>query len=182
MVEATPPSRARPDTARADAPRQDVFIYTIANGMLLMGMIMLVTAVVLMSGLSIARFDIGFGWVLILFSFLLIFTGWFLAWYYRSILVKPAARKAPTEYAAYPYNYTPYYYPQQTYAPYPAAAPQAPAYAYPQAQAPAAAYAYPQAQAPAAPAAATAASRGCPSCGRAIPADSHFCPFCRQRL
>src|SRR3990170_4370547 len=141
MVEATPPLTARPDTARADAPRQDVFIYTIANG------------------------------------FLLIFTGWFLAWYYRSILVKPAARKAPTEYAAYPYNYTPYYYPQQTYAPYPAAAPQAPAYAYPQAQAPAAAYAYPQAQAPAAPAAATAASRGCPSCGRAIPADSHFCPF-----
>ena len=183
------------------AARQDVFIYTFASGLVVFGMVLLVVSVILLVGLSVAGFPVDWGWLAVLFAFLLILTGLFLAWYYRSLLVKKAEPKvyAPpymTPASSYP--------PVSSYQPYSYGYPQYPGYSYPQ-------YAYGQPQGygqygaynpyattpspgavptatAAAPAAAMSApepagpSKACTSCGRAVPAEANFCPFCRTRL
>ena len=103
-------------------------------------------------------------WLAVLFAFLLILTGLFLAWYYRSLLVK---REKPQTAIAYPSpaaSYPPVSYYQPSYYSYPGAQ----SYAYPQ-------YGY---------GAGYGQSAGGynPYGGYAVPVEANFCPFCRQRL
>ena len=191
-----------PESGRASvAARQDVFIYTFASGMIVFGMVLLVVSVILLVGLSVAGFPVDWAWLAVLFAFLLILTGLFLAWYYRSLLVKKAEPKAPaytpTATSYPPVSYTPPSY--YSYSGYQGSA--YPQYAYPAGQ-----YGYGQAYAGYSPYGAYAAptppaipappnppatpsppgpsgpSKNCTACGRAVPVEANFCPFCRQRL
>jgi hypothetical protein len=193
-----------PEGKASVAGRQDVFIYTFASGLVVFGMVLLVVSSILLVGLSVAGFPVDWGWLAVLFAFLLLFTGLFVAWYYRSMLVKtPAAKPSLPPYTPPASSYPSVgYYPQPSYS-----NPGYPGYSYAQnpygygqygsgyAQ-PQAAYnpygSYPQPAAvqaaPAAPAQAPGLAgpggpaKSCTACGRGVPIEANFCPFCRTRL
>ena len=143
-------------------------------------------------------------WLAVLFAFLLILTGLFLAWYYRNLLVK---KEKPTYAPTAPpaASYPPVSYYQPSYYSYPGAQ----SYAYPQYgygagqygsgygqsaggynpyggyAAPVAAPAVPKPPDPPAapsPSGPSGPSKNCTACGRAVPVEANFCPFGRQRL
>src|SRR3990172_438456 len=192
----TAPASTAPAPTEAAEPRADarpvhpidIFAFTFSSGMLVTGMIVLVVSIFALIALAVAGFPLEWGTIAVGFSFLLILTGLFLSWHYRSILEpkKPVtAQKIPGYYPpSYPMsNYSPYPYGGDSgysQVPYPQATPQyAPGYNP---------YAYPQStygpppSAPAPPQGPTGPSKACTACGRAGPARANFCPFCRQRL
>ncbi len=160
-AEGTPAPRPPPP----ETIRDELLLKFVGTGTLVIGIVLLVASAIAISILSILRFD----WVAWLptvpLSLLVILVGGLVGGHYRRIVDDILNPKPPETHAAPPAGFV---YPYQMPVPY--AVPQQ----YAVARVP---YAMP------APVANPAAVRtACPSCGRPIPLDSRFCPYCRHVL
>ena len=147
--------------------RDESLLKFVGTATIILGVVLLVSSSIAIAALSILRYTL-VEWIPILpLSLLLIFVGGLVNVYFRKVIdhaLNPKkaqeAPRAPYSYA-YPYQMPPPYYamrmPSPTYAPAPAVA--APA---------------PSVQRPA------ASMRFCIQCGKQIPVEAKFCPYCRH--
>ncbi len=158
-------AKPEPKPPPPETTRDELLLKFVGTGTLVIGIVLLVASVIAISILSIMRYD-WIAWLPTLpLSLLVILVGGLVGGHYRRIVNEILNPKLPETPAPPP---TGFVYPYQMPVPY--AVPQQ----YAVARVP---YAMP------APVPNPAAvRRGCPSCGRPIPLDSRFCPYCRHVL
>lgn len=164
--EAKPEPKAPPP----EAARDELLLKFVGTGTLILGIVLLVSGVIAISILSILRYDVAPWLPIVPLSLLMILVGGVVAGHYRRVVDRILNPKPPEEPRAPPVGFV---YPYQMAAPYPMQPP------YAIARVP---YATPAPAPGTAPASPTAGAKGCPSCGRPIPLDAKFCPYCRHVL
>ncbi len=182
---------AKKEGPKAVAPslvRDELTLKFVGTATLVVGLVILVAAVIGIAALSILRFDVT-PWLLIIpLALLVVAVGAGVNAHYRGVVDRilnpkpePVRPPSPPPYAApYVYPYPQYsQYPQYGTAPamYPAAPPAQAPQAMPPGYPPAYAPIYPYGVAPQPQ---PQAVRSCYTCGRPIPQDSKFCPYCRR--
>ena len=158
-------AKPEPKPPPPEAMQDELLLKFVGTGTLVIGIVLLLSSVIAISILSILRYDI-VAWLPVLpLSLLVVLVGGLVGGHYRRI-VNEILNPKPTEtHAAPPVGFV---YPYQMPVPY--GVPQQYAVAR-----------VPHAM-PAAIPNPAAARRGCPSCGRPIPLDARFCPYCRHVL
>ena len=157
--------------------RDELFLKFAGTATIIIGLVLLLASTIAMGVLSVLKFDIA-PWIPILpLSLLVILVGGLITVYFRKVVERSINPPKP-EAARPPYGFVyPYQMPQSAYPP------RMPAPSmYPSAPAPGA---YPSMPGAAwGPQAGTAAprpsSRFCIMCGRRIPVEAKFCPYCRH--
>ncbi len=156
-VAPTPEPKAPPP----EQTRDELLLKFVGTATLIVGIVLLVSATIAISTLSILKFDIA-PWLPVLpLSLLLILVGGLVNGYYRRVIDRLLHPKRAEELRP-PYGFV---YPYQM--PSPIAYPRMP----PPMPAPAAYVPAPQSP---------PATRFCIMCGRRIPVESRFCPYCRH--
>jgi len=159
-----------PATKRALPPhlRDELFLKFAGTATTILGLVLLVASAIAIGVLSVLKFDLG-PWIPILpLSLLLVLVGGLIVVYFRKVIEKTLNPPKPGPPRS-PYGFVyPYQMPTAYYRP-----PMAPPGAVPGAPAPA--WGPPQASpAPRPP------WRFCIMCGRRIPGEAKFCPYCRH--
>src|SRR2546425_6373735 len=171
MAESATVTEAKKEVESTPTPpshlRDEILLKFVGTATLILGVVLLVSASVAIPVLSILNHSLG-PWLPILpLSLLVILVGGLVNGYFRKVIehaMNPKKReeppRAPYSYA-YPYQVPPAYYPMRmpppTYAP-------APTYAAP----------IPGVQGP------PGSNRFCIQCGKQIPLEAKFCPYCRH--
>ena len=159
-----------PATKRALPPhlRDELFLKFAGTATLILGLVLLVASAIAIGVLSVLKFDLG-AWIPILpLSLLVILVGGLIVAYFRKVIertlnpAKPGPPRSPYGFV-YPYQMPPTYYrpPMVVAAPTPGAPP-------------------PPWGPPASAPVARPAWRFCIMCGRRIPGEAKFCPYCRH--
>ena len=171
-----PPKDTKPGAKPPSAAvtRDELLLKFVGTATLVVGLVLLVASVVAISILSILHFDVAPWLIVVPLSLVVVAVGALVNGHYRRVVDRilnpkpPEPAPQPNPYG-YPYGMPPAGGPQ--------AAPQAVPPMYPSMYAPM----YPPMGPYAVPAAPGATPmRYCGSCGRPIPADSKFCPYCRH--
>lgn len=148
--------------------RDELFLKFAGTATVIVGLVLLVASVIAMGVLSVLKFDLG-PWVPILpLSLLVILVGGLVTVYFRKVIErtlnpqKPEPARPPYGFV-YPYQMPPPAYPMRI--PAPGAPPPG----------------VPATWGPAIPGvAARPGSKFCIKCGRRIPTEAKFCPYCRH--
>ena len=159
-----------PATKRALPPhlRDEIFLKFAGTATTILGLVLLVASAIAIGVLSVLKFDLG-PWIPILpLSLLVILVGGLIVVYFRKVIEKtlnpPKAEPPRSPYGfVYPYQMAPAYYRPPMAPPGTAPGASAPVWAPPAAS--------PVARPP---------WRFCIMCGRRIPGEAKFCPYCRH--